>query len=434
MTNIPFYLGEQAIDELVRYCQARNLEHFFLIADRNTYPILGQAAEQALQAQGWDVRTLIYAAHDVVPDETFIVQALVQTDWVERMFLAVGSGVITDITRFVSHRTRRPFLSLPTAPSVDGFTSPSASLVLDGIKKTVVSQPPEAIFAHLPTLAAAPQAMIAAGYGDILGKAIALADWKLGNLLWDEPYSAAIAARVRQTLETCLAATDEIGQATPGGIEKLMNALVDSGLCMLDFGNSRPAAGAEHYMSHFLEMKFLAEGRPAVLHGAKVALCSLAVAELYDRLRQMTRAEMVERLRTIPLPDRDADIQRIRDIYGPIADSLVLEQAPFLNLTPHAYTQLKGRVLENWEDIQALAGGGGGAAGGGGGGRGGAPPGSRPPPPPPGRVARRTRPAWRCGRVKSNRPCAIPIFSATGLRFASWGACWVSKPDCKQRK
>ena len=63
-----------------------------------------------------------------------------------------------------------------------------------------------------------------------------------------------------------------IGQASPSGIEKLMDSLVDSGMCMLDFGNSRPASGAEHYMSHFLEMKLLREGRPAVLHGAKVGL------------------------------------------------------------------------------------------------------------------------------------------------------------------
>jgi glycerol-1-phosphate dehydrogenase [NAD(P)+] len=353
--NIPFYLGDNAINELINYCEAHNRRDFFLIADRNTYPILGQDVELALQARGWDVKSVVYQQHEVVPDEVFIVQALAQADWVERTFLAVGSGVITDITRFVSHRTRRPFISLPTAPSVDGFTSPSASLVLDRIKKTVISQPPEAIFAHLPTLAAAPQTMIAAGYGDILGKAIALADWKLGHLLWDEPYSIEIAARVRQTLETCIEATDEIGVASPDGIRKLMDALIDSGLCMLDFGNSRPAAGAEHYMSHFLEMKFLAEGRPAVLHGAKVALCSLSVAEQYDRLRQLTRAEAVERLRTIPAPNRDADIQRIRDVYGPIADSLIIEQAPFLNLTGHTYTQLKGRLLDNWDEIQTLA-------------------------------------------------------------------------------
>ena len=57
-------------------------------------------------------------------------------------------------------------------------------------KKTVIAQTPIAVISDLPTLIHAPQPMIAAGFGDILGKAIALADWGLGHLVWDEPYSS----------------------------------------------------------------------------------------------------------------------------------------------------------------------------------------------------------------------------------------------------
>jgi glycerol-1-phosphate dehydrogenase [NAD(P)+] len=280
---------------------------------------------------------------------------LLRADQVERTYLAVGSGTLTDITRIVSHRTRCQFISLPTAPSVDGFTSPSASLAIRRIKTTVMAQPPMAVFADLGILAAAPQAMIAAGYGDILGKTIALADWQLGHLLWDEPYSPEIAARVRNTLEACIAATAEIGQATPEGIRKLMFSLIDSGMCMLDYGNSRPAAGCEHYMSHFLEMKLLREGRPAVLHGAKVALCSLLAADKYALLRQIDRTQAEARLAAAVLPDRNADMQRIRQAFGPIADDLFVEQAPFLDITAADFNHLKQRVLKQWDEIQALA-------------------------------------------------------------------------------
>jgi glycerol-1-phosphate dehydrogenase [NAD(P)+] len=284
-----------------------------------------------------------------------MVQVLIQADQVERTYLAVGSGTITDITRIVSHWTRRPFISLPTAPSVDGFTSPSASLVIGRIKQTVMAQPPIAVIADMETLAAAPQTMIASGYGDILGKAIALADWQLGHLLWDEPYDADIAQRVRKTLDACVEATAEIGQASSAGVQKLMFSLIDSGFCMLDFGNSRPAAGAEHYMSHYLEMKLLREGRPAVLHGAKVGLSSIYVADLYARLRQIGRAEAMQRLEAARLPDRSAEVQRIRSVYGPIADKMIREQAPFMDLSHEAFVRLKQRISDHWDDIQALA-------------------------------------------------------------------------------
>ena len=355
MTDIPVYIGENALEPLVQFCKERGLTDFMLVADGNTFPVLGKKVEAALQGRGLNVKSVVFSEPEVVPDEDFIFQVLLRADQVERTYLAVGSGTLTDITRIVSHRTRCQFISLPTAPSVDGFTSPSASLAVRRIKTTVMAQPPMAVFADLATLSAAPQAMIAAGYGDILGKAIALADWQLGHLLWDEPYSPEIAARVRKTLDACIAATAEIGRATPEGIRKLMFSLIDSGMCMLDYGNSRPAAGCEHYMSHFLEMKLLREGRPAVLHGAKVGLCSLLAAQLYARLRQVDRVQAATRLAAATQPERSADMQRIRQAFGPIAENLFVEQAPFLDMTAEDFDRLKQRVLDHWDEIQALA-------------------------------------------------------------------------------
>ena len=355
MTDIPVYIGENALEPLLQFCNDRGLTDFMLVADKNTFPVLGKKVEATLQGRGLKVKSVVFSEPAVVPDEDFIFQVLLRADPVERTYLAVGSGTLTDITRIVSHRTRCQFISLPTAPSVDGFTSPSASLVVRRIKTTIMAQPPMAVFANLGTLATAPQAMIAAGYGDILGKAIALADWQLGHLLWEEPYSPEIAMRVRKTLEACISATPEIGRATPDGIRKLMFSLIDSGKCMLDFGNSRPAAGCEHYMAHFLEMKLLREGRPAVLHGAKVGLCSLLAAELYERLRKLDRSQAASRLGAAVQPDRAADMQRIRNAFGPIAENLFIEQSPFLDMSAADFARHKQAILEHWDEIQALA-------------------------------------------------------------------------------
>jgi glycerol-1-phosphate dehydrogenase [NAD(P)+] len=102
-------------------------------------------------------------------------------------------------------------------------------------------------------------------------------------------------------------------------------------------------------------MKLLREQRRAVLHGAKVALCSLQVADLYARLREMGRSEAEQRLRLTPAPEREADIQRIRTMFGSLADNLIAEQALFLDLSAEAVTQLKARILDCWDDLQALA-------------------------------------------------------------------------------
>lgn len=63
-----------------------------------------------------------------------------------------------------------------------------------------------------------------------------------------------------------------------------MEALVLTGASMSYAGNSRPASGAEHHISHFWEMVFLFKGKEAVLHGTKVGISTVAVAKLHELL------------------------------------------------------------------------------------------------------------------------------------------------------
>jgi glycerol-1-phosphate dehydrogenase [NAD(P)+] len=143
--------------------------------------------------------------------------------------------------------------------------------------------------------------------------------------------------------------------ASPEGVRSLMDGLIESGLCMLEFGSSRPAAAAEHYLSHYWEMKLLREGRPAILHGAKVGVACTMIARQYEQLRQLTLPEATERLRASRLPDRGQETERIRAGYGPIAEQIMAEQAPFLNLTEEAYDRLKQKIVVHWSEIQEIA-------------------------------------------------------------------------------
>jgi len=326
-----------------------------LVADQNTYAALGEAVEHALGEREFDVNTIVLTGGEIIADEHYIVQVLLQADQKERVYIAVGSGTITDITRFVSHRTKSPFISVPTAPSVDGFTSIGAPLVIGRLKQTLVTQPPVAVFADVPTLCAAPHHLIASGFGDIVGKFTSIADWRLGNLLWDEPYDAAIAHRARQAAQACASHAGGIGKATERGIRCLMDGLIESGFCMLAFGNTNPASGAEHHVSHYWEMKLLWENKPAILHGEKVGVACILIARYYDQIRQMSQRQAADRLDHTSLPDREQEVGRIRAAYGPIAETLIEEQAPFLDMSGNAYDSLKQKIVDNWSHIQAVA-------------------------------------------------------------------------------
>jgi glycerol-1-phosphate dehydrogenase [NAD(P)+] len=351
----PIYVGPDAVQQFVQFCEEKRLDRFALIADANTYQALGERVERALKGRGAGVITIVLAGDEVVADEHYLVDTLVRAPMGRCTFLAVGSGTITDIARFVSHRMGQPFISLPTAPSVDGFPSIGAPLVLSGVKTTIICQPPLAVFADLEALCRAPRRLIGAGFGDMVGKYTSVADWTLGSLLWGEPFDAAIARRSEAALQSCISHADEICVGGPDGVRDLMAALVESGLCMLDFGATRPASGAEHHAAHYLEMKLLLESRPAIPHGAKVGMATIHVAAQYARIRAMRRQDMLNRLEAATLPDRGEEIATIEQGYGRLAEGVIKEHLAFLNLTEAAFDALKQRISDHWEAIQAIA-------------------------------------------------------------------------------
>lgn len=355
MSELPVVIAPDALPALIEFLHSRQLTALNLVADANTWRALGQRASQALAAAGIDARPLLLAGDEVTPDEQTIVELLLAAGREQRPYLAVGSGVITDVTRFASYCTGNDFICLPTAPSVDAYTSTGSSLILRGLKQSIYSQAPVAVFADLDTLCAAPRPMIAAGFGDVVAKFTSVADWKLATLLWDGPYDAAVARRMEAARDRCMAQVDLVGAARPEGIHSLIDALIEAGLCMLAFGGSQPAGQSEHYISHYLEMKLVREGRKPVLHGAKTGMATVIVARYYQQMREMSRADAAQRLAASRRPDRAQEIARIRLAYGDLTDSVVAEQAPFLDWSEGEYDRLKARILDRWTEVRAVA-------------------------------------------------------------------------------
>lgn len=348
-------VDDRAIEHMIRFCKEQGHDRLLLVMDLNTRAALGEQAETALRETGSDLLTVVFCDEEVVADADHIFQVLLTADRPPRTCVAIGSGTITDIARFVSHRTGQSFISMPTAPSVDGFTSIGAPLIIGGVKTTVICHAPQAIFADVPTLAAAPRPLIAAGLGDMLGKYTSIADWRLGRLLWDEPYDDEIAQRTLTAVQFCADRVDAISEASTDGVSALLEGLIESGYCMLDFGASRPASGAEHHYSHFWEMKLLREGRPAILHGAKVGVATVLVADQYAQIRRLSRAAASDLLEMSELPDRSEETARIQQAYGDLAQDVVSGHSAFLDMTEEEYGALKQRILDNWEEIQEIA-------------------------------------------------------------------------------
>lgn len=204
------------------------------------------------------------------------------------ILIAVGAGTIHDLTRYIACQRGIPFISVPTAASVDGFVSVVAAMTWKGMKKTMPAAAPIYVFADTDIFGKAPLRLTASGISDLMGKYTALLDWKVSHILTGEYFCQSIYDLEYEAVREVESVLSRIHKGDAESMEKLMYALLLSGLAMQMIGNSRPASGAEHHISHLMEMNIINEPIDA-LHGEKVSVGLLLVLEYYDRIKQAIR-------------------------------------------------------------------------------------------------------------------------------------------------
>lgn len=158
--------------------------HPFLIMDRNTKAAAGERVERILERAQIPATSFVYETERVLPPtEEQLGKVIMHWDPHSDGILAIGSGVIGDLSKLVSRATGFPYLLMLTAPSMDGMVSPTSSMDVAGLKVSLPSATAWAVVADLDVLSHSPRHMIASGLGDMLAKYISLTEWKLSHLI-----------------------------------------------------------------------------------------------------------------------------------------------------------------------------------------------------------------------------------------------------------
>ncbi len=237
------------------------------------------------------------------------------------VIVAVGSGTIHDIARFCAHERGIRFVSCPTGASVDGFCSTVAAMTWYGFKKTLPAVAPEIVLADTEIIKNAPMELVRSGVGDIMAKYTALADWKMAHVLTNELLCEKIYSIMQGAADTVMQSVPGIVRGEESAYADVTYALIMSGIAMQMMGNSRPASGAEHHISHMIEME--PEAFPVkfpAMHGEKTGVGSLIAVREYKRLAKI---EDITPYITdyAPIPE-----EHFRKFFGErLADSLMKE-------------------------------------------------------------------------------------------------------------
>lgn len=330
------YIEKNAGKRLGTLC--RDYKKILIVADENTYKAGGSAVLDSLD--GHCIEKVIFSGEKIlIPNEDAINTVNNCLDGVD-LILGIGSGVIQDLCKHVSYFSSIPYMVFATAPSMDGYASDGAAMILGGMKETVKAGLPVAIIADTDVLKNAPMEMIKSGYGDIVGKFSALCDWELSREVNGEYFCQYIFDTTSLMIDNTLKTADGLLKRDEESIKALMEALIVVGIMMSFAGSSRPASGSEHHLSHFFEIVGIVNSQPYLCHGTDVAYSTVITAKIREKILSSDFPEKIFRL-----PDNDYR-EKMDKIYKEVAPGCIALQEKVGNYSADRLSVYKEKEAE----------------------------------------------------------------------------------------
>jgi glycerol-1-phosphate dehydrogenase [NAD(P)+] len=265
--------------------------HPVLLYDKHIEPIIEASAIAPLAQMGLALSPMSLGAVGHLLDSDVVVgdQAAGDVDPSADILIGVGSGVISDLTKWIATARDLPFIICGTAPSMNAYTSITATMTENGIKRSRYLHPADAVVMDVDILAEAPLDMTRAGMGDLTARAICNADWKLSNVLRRTYFCPLPYKMTAKGERRYLAMAEGIGRAEPDAVYALSEAILLSAYSMTVLaGETSPSSGAEHVLSHFWDLQVKLRHAPKNLHGAQVAVGTIISLNVYDYMRRLT--------------------------------------------------------------------------------------------------------------------------------------------------
>ncbi|RLI85180.1 MAG: NAD(P)-dependent glycerol-1-phosphate dehydrogenase [Candidatus Altiarchaeales archaeon] len=314
-------VGDGAIHRLRDVIEELGLKgNSLVISDPTTKEIAGDNVRREIDAS-------IYTTRGTPDSEVERILLEIKRDEI-RYLIGVGGGRIIDITKLAAFKAGIPFLSVPTAASHDGITSPQVS-IKRSTPISIKAHCPIGVIADTAIIRKAPERLLAAGCADVISNYTAVLDWKLANKERGEYYGDYAATLAMMSAQIVMHNAEKIMD----DISILVEALISSGVAIGIAGSSRPCSGAEHNFSHVLDRIC---PNPA-LHGEQCGVGSIMMAYLHEAEWERVR-DSLKKVKA-PINAKELGIEdnyivealtkahKIRDRYTILRDGLSREKA-----------------------------------------------------------------------------------------------------------
>ena len=256
-----------------------------VVCDQNTHDVMGARVAQALRAAhnaGIAAVETIVLDHPHADEENLAIlrEKTRNVDYL----IAVGSGTINDLCKYVTATDGRAYCVFGTAPSMNGYTSTTASITeSNGLKVSRPAHAPKGVFLDLAVNAAAPTYLIASGFGDCLVRSVAQFDWWLSHRLLDTYYSQLPFDLELPDEQQLMAHAPGLAKGEIDAVGYLHRVLTLCGFGVSFTGMSNHGSMGEHQISHYIDC-FAGDKHPGTLHGQQVGVAALTMARLQRQI------------------------------------------------------------------------------------------------------------------------------------------------------
>lgn len=278
-----------AIEDLPKMAEPFKDGKILVVFDNNTYKVAGKKAVELLEENGFNIKTLLFDTGDdiLIPDEKTLGRILQEQDLDCKLMIAVGSGVINDSVKFVTSRTGLPYIIVATAPSMDGYVADGAPIFSHGHKYSPVAHLTYGLVGDTDILKTAPDDLIQAGFGDMVGKITAIADWDLAVKANNDYRCDTCVELTNRAMKITFDSCEGLPKRDPKALGDLLEGLTLTGVAMALVNLSRPASGAEHMLSHFWEMDYVERGLNPNHHGIQVGCATPVIARFFEEVEDI---------------------------------------------------------------------------------------------------------------------------------------------------
>jgi len=195
--------------------------------------------------------------------------------------IGMGGGKVIDAAKYIGFILKIPFISVPTSSSSDGFSSSSASLKVNGHRKSVPAKMPYGILVDTEVIKSCPKRFLYSGIGDMISKISSCYDWQHEeDMGFDEVNDCAMMIAKKAVNSFVRLPFDSVDSES--FLKELLDSLAMSGIANEIAGSSLPTSGSEHMISHALD-SFLVQPQ---LHGIQVGVATYIMCKAEDHRYQ----------------------------------------------------------------------------------------------------------------------------------------------------